>query len=83
MADAESLAFDDIGKGRHSPQGQTTETCFIITTPPVPVMQDVHYRTPITILPHDRYDGWLEPCIQTTTILNAAPRSDAVKVSNG
>jgi hypothetical protein len=46
-------------------------------------MQDVHYRTPITILPHDRYDGWLEPCIQTTTILNAAPRSDAVKVSNG
>jgi putative SOS response-associated peptidase YedK len=47
------------GPGRSS-EGQTLETCAILTTEPNELMRDVHDRMPV-ILPPESYELWLDP----------------------
>jgi putative SOS response-associated peptidase YedK len=63
MADDRLFAFAGIWDSWRSPEGQTMETCSIITTAPNALCADVHDRMPV-ILPEDAYDLWLDPGFQ-------------------
>jgi putative SOS response-associated peptidase YedK len=63
MADDRPFAFAGLWNSWRSPEGQTVETCSIITTTPNSLCADVHDRMPV-ILPDDAYDLWLDPGFQ-------------------
>jgi putative SOS response-associated peptidase YedK len=63
MADNSTFAFAGIWDSWRNPQGQTVETCSIITTTPNALLADIHDRMPV-ILPDDAYDLWLDPGFQ-------------------
>jgi putative SOS response-associated peptidase YedK len=63
MADDSIFAFAGIWDSWRNPQGQTIETCSIITTTPNALLTDSHDRMPV-ILPDDAYDLWLDPGFQ-------------------
>ncbi|MGH9521036.1 MAG: SOS response-associated peptidase [Terriglobales bacterium] len=54
------FAFAGIWDRWKSPEGQTIETCSILTTSANDLVRDVHYRMPV-ILPPESFDLWLDP----------------------
>jgi putative SOS response-associated peptidase YedK len=52
MADNSTFAFAGIWDSWRNPQGQTIDTCSIITTTPNALLADIHDRMPV-ILPDD------------------------------
>ena len=42
------------------PDGNSVESCTILTTVPNRLLADIHDRMPV-ILPHNDYDMWLDP----------------------
>jgi len=65
MVDGGIFAFAGIWDSWRNPEGQTLETCSIITTNPNSLCADVHDRMPV-ILADDAYDLWLDPGFQKT-----------------
>ena len=63
MADDSIFAFAGIWDSWRNPEGQTIETCSIITTTPNALLADIHDRMPVN-LPDDAYDLWLDPGLQ-------------------
>ena len=63
MADNSVFAFAGIWDSWRSPEGQTIESCSIITTTPNALLADIHDRMPV-ILTGDAYDPWLDPGFQ-------------------
>ena len=51
-----------------SPDGETIDTCTIITTEANEIMQPIHKRMPV-ILKSDDYGKWLEPTVQQPELL--------------
>jgi putative SOS response-associated peptidase YedK len=65
MSDDSIFAFAGIWDRWNNPEGETVETCCIITTTPNALLADVHDRMPV-ILPDDAYDLWLDPGMEKT-----------------
>ena len=65
LADDSVFAFAGLWDSWRSTDGQTVETCTIITTTPNALCADVHDRMPV-ILPADAHDLWLDPGFQET-----------------
>jgi putative SOS response-associated peptidase YedK len=63
MADEAIFAFAGIWEFWRNPEGQTIESCSILTTTPNALLAGVHDRMPV-ILPDDAYDLWLDPGFQ-------------------
>lgn len=68
--DHEPLSFAGLwetwrGADRQQPP---LHTCTIITTTPNDVMAKIHNRMPV-ILPPERWEGWLDPTMQDTDVL--------------
>ena len=63
VIDDEIFAFAGIWDSWRNPEGQSVETCSIITTTPNSLCAEVHDRMPV-ILPDDVYDLWLDPGFQ-------------------
>ena len=64
------FAFAGLWERWRSPQGQTLESCAILTTEPNELMRDVHDRMPV-ILPRDSYELWLDPGFHKLSELRA------------
>ena len=54
------FAFAGLWEQWRSPQGQTVESCAILTTAPNELVRDVHDRMPVILAP-EAYDLWLDP----------------------
>jgi putative SOS response-associated peptidase YedK len=60
LESGEPFAFAGLWERWHSPEGETIETCTIITTEANDLAATVHDRMPV-ILSQDEYDRWLDP----------------------
>ncbi len=60
MADDAVFAFAGLWERWRSPEGQTLDSCAILTTEPNELMRNVHDRMPV-ILPPESYELWLDP----------------------
>jgi putative SOS response-associated peptidase YedK len=60
LADDAVFAFAGLWEQWRSPQGQTVESCAILTTAPNELVREVHDRMPVILAP-DAYDLWLDP----------------------
>ncbi len=58
MADDGLMAFAGLAERWRSPDGETIESCTIVTTEACPALTDVHHRMPV-ILDQDRFETWL------------------------
>ena len=58
------FAFAGLWESWHSPEGQSIQSCTIITTEPNDLMAPIHNRMPAT-LPANAYDRWLDPAERT------------------
>lgn len=58
------FAFAGLWESWHSPEGDHTRSCTIITTEPNDLMAPIHNRMPV-ILPPEQYDSWLDPSDRT------------------
>jgi putative SOS response-associated peptidase YedK len=68
------FAFAGLWEHWTPAEGETLETCTIITTAPNDLMAPIHNRMPV-ILPPTSYDQWLDPTFQQVETLNALLRS--------
>ena len=66
VADGELFAFAGIWDHWKDPNGNTVETCSILTTSPNAVTSAVHDRMPV-ILDPESYDIWLDPGMRDVT----------------
>ncbi len=64
------FAFAGLMAAWKSPDGQTIVSTCIITTTPNAVMEPIHERMPLILVP-DQYDAWLDPANQDTEALKA------------
>jgi len=71
--EGELFAFAGIWDRWRDPNGNTVETCSILTTTPNAVTSAIHDRMPV-ILDPDSYDLWLDPGMQ-----NVAAASELLK----
>ena len=62
MRDDQVFAFAGLWERWRSPEGETVETCAIITGRPNDVAAPIHDRMPV-ILPPDAIDLWLSPTL--------------------
>lgn len=53
-----------------SPEGQTIDTCTIITTEPNDLIQPIHNRMPV-IVPEDKELLWIDPAVQNQAQLSS------------
>ena len=60
VGEGEVFAFAGLWDQWRSPDGQTVESCTILTTTPNSLVADIHDRMPV-IVPPDKYDAWLDP----------------------
>ena len=58
------FAFAGLWELWHSPEGESIQSCTIITTEPNDLMASVHNRMPV-ILPANAYDLWLDSAERT------------------
>ena len=58
------FAFAGLWELWHSPEGESIQSCTIITTEPNGLMAPIHNRMPV-ILPANAYDLWLDPAERT------------------
>jgi putative SOS response-associated peptidase YedK len=63
MADSSLFAFAGLWERWQAPENEIMETCTILTTPPNPLVSEVHDRMPVIVAP-DEYDRWLDPGIK-------------------
>jgi len=59
LRDRELMAFGGLWDRCHTNDGETIESCTIITTPPTAALKDIHSRMPL-IIPRGAYRQWLE-----------------------
>jgi putative SOS response-associated peptidase YedK len=57
--DRDVFAFAGLWDRWKSPDGQTLETCVLLTTTPNELLQPIHDRMPVIVEPKD-YDRWLD-----------------------
>jgi putative SOS response-associated peptidase YedK len=60
LADDAVFAFAGLWEQWRSAQGETVESCAILTTTPNELVRDVHDRMPVILAP-DAYELWLDP----------------------
>ena len=60
LADDAVFAFAGLWERWKNPQGETVESCTILTTTPNELVRDVHDRMPVILAP-DAYELWLDP----------------------
>jgi putative SOS response-associated peptidase YedK len=73
LENGEPFAFAGLWDCWHSSEGDTLETCTIITTNANDLAATVHDRMPV-ILPPEHYNRWLDPNRQPTTDLQSLLR---------
>lgn len=80
MADNAYYAFAGLWE-RWEREGQSLETCTIITSEPNSLMAKIHDRMPVIVQPNE-YDAWLDPEVQPGPLLDSiiAPRDYAGQV---
>jgi putative SOS response-associated peptidase YedK len=62
VGEGEVFALAGLWDEWKSPEGQTIESCTILTTTPNSLIEDMHDRMPV-IVPPDKYDLWLDPVV--------------------
>ena len=60
VGEGEVFAFAGLWDEWRSPDGETIESCTILTTGPNSLVADLHDRMPVIVTP-DKYDVWLDP----------------------
>jgi putative SOS response-associated peptidase YedK len=86
MKDGRPFGFAGLYSDWTSPEGDSIRTCTIVTTEPNELLEPIHNRMPVIIIPDDR-DRWLDPDEQDpsklTPLLAPYPSSelDAWEVS--
>src|SRR6185437_11609314 len=63
VGEGELFAFAGLWDTWKNPQGETIESCTILTTTPNELLADIHDRMPV-IIPPDKYDLWLDPDVE-------------------
>ena len=63
VGEAEIFAFAGLWDSWRRPDGQTIETCTILTTTPNDLLADVHDRMPVILAP-EYHDRWLDPSLR-------------------
>lgn len=63
MVDRKLFAMAGIWEAWRGPEGETLETCAILTTTPNELMEDIHDRMPVILTKGD-YGAWLDPELQ-------------------
>jgi putative SOS response-associated peptidase YedK len=83
MKDERPFAFAGLWEHWTNPEGQTLETCALLTTEPNELMAPIHHRMPVILNP-DSYDQWLDPdqqnVVQVQPLLQSYP-ADAMLAS--
>lgn len=62
-ADHGLFAFAGLWERWQGPDGQTIDSCTLLTTTPNEVMEPIHDRMPVILQP-GTYDRWLDPTLQ-------------------
>jgi putative SOS response-associated peptidase YedK len=60
VGEGEVFAFAGLWDEWKAPDGQTVESCTVLTTAPNSLVADIHDHMPV-IVPGDKYDIWLDP----------------------
>jgi len=68
------FGFAGLYEAWTSPEGQTINTCTIITTEPNELIQPVHTRMPV-IVPKDKQSLWIDPTVQNQAQLSSVLQS--------
>ena len=68
MATGEPFAFAGLWETWTNPEGETINSCTIVTTTPNDVMRPIHDRMPV-ILPPEHEAAWLDRTNEDTTEL--------------
>lgn len=68
LQDGQPFAFAGLWEHWEAPDGQTIESCTILTTEANEVLRPIHDRMPVILEPKD-YDLWLEPAVQKPDLL--------------
>jgi putative SOS response-associated peptidase YedK len=63
VGDGELFAFAGLYDQWEGPDGQTIESCTILTTTPNDLVAEIHDRMPV-IVPPDKYELWLNPEVE-------------------
>jgi len=69
MNDGRPFAFAGIWDHWTDGEGQTIESCAMLTTEPNELMATIHHRMPVILKPED-YGGWLDVSLQDSTELS-------------
>lgn len=72
--DERPFAFAGLWETWRSPEGETLESCAIVTTAPNGVMQPIHHRMPVILPDAAAWHAWLEPRSLSTDTLDALLR---------
>jgi putative SOS response-associated peptidase YedK len=68
MANARVFAFAGLWEHRSDPNGESIESCCILTTDANELVTPIHDRMPV-ILPESDYDRWLDPSVNRPELL--------------
>jgi putative SOS response-associated peptidase YedK len=75
------FAFAGLWEQWKPPEGDTIESCTILTTEPNELMRPIHDRMPV-VLPAEAYPQWLDPTVQDVdslkTLLRPYPSEDLI-----
>jgi putative SOS response-associated peptidase YedK len=69
MRDESLFAFAGIFERWKDPKGGLLQTCSILTTTPIELLQDIHDRMPAIVRP-EHYELWLDPGFQNVADLS-------------
>jgi len=81
-ADDEVFAFAGLWDRWRSPQGQTVESCAILTTSANELLRDIHDRMPVILAP-EHYEQWLDPNVTNIEQLQPLLRPYAAEKMRG
>jgi putative SOS response-associated peptidase YedK len=83
LASGEPMAFAGLWRRSRLADGETIETCTILTTTASPLLRPIHHRMPV-ILPEAAWDAWLDPKVSEPELLQAllTPVPDAELVAH-
>ncbi len=73
MADGSAFAFAGLWESWKSPEGETIESCTLLTTDANEIMAPIHDRMPVILKPED-YDLWLDPKVRDVNLLKSLLR---------
>lgn len=75
------FAFAGLWEQWQPPEGDTIQSCTILTTEPNELMRPIHNRMPV-VLPAEAYPQWLDPTVQDVdslkTLLRPYPSEDLI-----